>query len=580
MTRYPIRTPVKPASKAELQMDWQRNILLVAMAAVTFLLVLEWNDFRQAQTPELDQTTTVQPIGELPALPSAKDSAERTVIPEVPVVVPADAPLSEHLASLAAQSGERLVTVRTDVLDVLIDTIGGDILRVALPQHQTSLEEGADSFVLLNQTSATTYVAQSGLIGPQGTDSGTDRPVFRVAQSSFELDEGQDQLIVDLVLEQNGVEIHKQFVFRRGDYLVDVNYQINNDSSEPWQAHLFAQIKRDAHSPAVGNSMGMKPYLGAALSTDDRNYHRISFDDLRKESYQTTRNGGWIAMVQHYFISAWIPQADESNRFSLRQVGEQDLYVLGYTGPAVNIAPGETGELRTRFYAGPKDQYRLQEIAPYLDLTIDYGWLWWLAKPIFWLLIKIQGVVGNWGWSIILLTVAIKTLFFHLSAKSYRSMAAMRKLQPEMMRLRDLHADDRQKLSQATMELYRKHKVNPLGGCLPILVQMPVFISLYWVLSESVELRHAPWILWIQDLSIRDPWFILPIIMGVTMYAQQRLNPAPPDPMQARIMQIMPVAFTFFLMWFPAGLVLYWTVNNLLSILQQWLITRRIEASN
>lgn len=556
-------------------MDWQRNLLLVAMAAVTFLLVLEWNNFREAQTPEFDQTTTVQPNGEFVAMPAASDGGA-SVIPDVPAANPTAVAPDLGPSTPLAESSQRLISVRTDVLDLLIDTVGGDILRVALPQHLESLEEGADPFVLLNQTNSTTYVAQSGLIGPQGTDSGQDRPVFRASSSEFVLAEGQDELVVDLVLQQDGVGITKRFVFRRGDYLVDVDYQVENRTAEPWQAHLFAQIKRDGHTPPVDNSMGMKPYVGPALSTEERNYHRISFDDLKKNPYQTTREGGWVAMVQRYFISAWIPEAAEQNRFSLRQVG--DLYVFGYTAPATTIAPGASGELKSRFYVGPKDQYRLQEIAPYLDLTIDYGWLWWLAKPIFWLLIKIQSLVGNWGWSIILLTVVIKGLFFHLSAKSYRSMAGMRKLQPEMMRLRDLHGDDRQKLSQATMELYRKHKVNPLGGCLPILVQMPVFIALFWVLSESVELRHAPWILWINDLSVRDPWFILPFIMGATMWAQQKLNPAPPDPMQARIMQLMPVLFTFFLMWFPAGLVLYWTVNNLLSILQQWLITRRIEA--
>lgn len=564
-------------------MDWQRNILLVAMAAVTFLLVLEWNNFRQSQIPELDQTTTIQPTGDLPALPAVRETTDPEAgdgaIPALPAADPAELSTDVPDSAPVADAADRLVSVRTDVLDVLIDTVGGDILRVALPQHRTSLDDDAGPFVLLNQTTATTYVAQSGLIGPQGTDTGGERPVFRVAESRHELADGQEELVVDLVLNQNGVEITKQFVFRRGDYLVDVNYLVDNRSAEPWQAHLFAQIKRDSHSPAVTNAMGMKPYLGAALTTDERNYHRISFDDLRKEPFQTAREGGWIAMVQHYFVSAWVPEADERNHFSLRRLGQQDMFVFGYTGPAVTVEPGQSGELRSRFYAGPKDQYRLQEIAPHLDLTIDYGWLWWLAKPIFWLLVQIQSLVVNWGWSIILLTVVIKALFFHLSAKSYRSMAAMRKLQPEMMRLRDLYADDRQKLSQETMDLYRKHKVNPLGGCLPILVQMPVFIALYWVLSESVELRHAPWILWIQDLSVRDPYFILPLIMGVTMFLQQKLNPAPPDPMQARIMQIMPVAFTFFLMWFPAGLVLYWTVNNVLSILQQWVITRRIEAA-
>ena len=284
-------------------------------------------------------------------------------------------------------------------------------------------------------------------------------------------------------------------------------------------------------------------------------------------------------MVQHYFVSAWVPDQDTKNNFNIRRLGSQDVYILGFTSPEIVVKPGESGNIGAAFYSGPKDQYRLEEIAQYLDLTLDYGWLWMIAKPLFWVLYQLHQFVGNWGWSIIMLTILIKAAFFQLSAKSYTSMANMRRLQPEMVRLKELHGDDRQKMSQETMSLYKREKVNPMGGCLPILVQMPVFIALYWVLLESVELRHAPWLLWINDLSVKDPFFVLPLIMGVSMFIQQKLNPTPPDPIQAKVMQIMPIAFTFFFLFFPAGLVLYWTVNNCLSILQQWIITRRIEGA-
>src|SRR5690606_2559441 len=314
----------------------------------------------------------------------------------------------------------------------------------------------------------------------------------------------------------------------------------------------------------------MKPYLGAAITTPDENYKKISFDDLSDEPFKVVKEGGWVAMVQHCFISAWIPEAQDQNSYHLRQLGSQDMYLLGFTGPRTEVAPGTQGSIKARFYAGPKDTERLEEISPYLDLTVDYGWLWWIAKPLFWLLKTIHGFLGNWGLAIIGLTMVVKAAFFQLSAASYRSMAKMRKLAPKMAELKERCGDDRQKLSQEMMKLYKTEKVNPLGGCLPILVQMPVFLALYWTLMESVELRHAPFILWIQDLSVKDPYFVLPLIMGLTMFLQMRLNPAPPDPMQARIMQLMPFVFTFMFMWFPAGLVLYWVTNNTLGILQQW----------
>ena len=555
-------------------MDWQRSLLISAMLVVVYMLFLEWNTFQEANAPVVDSATVEKTI--IPELPEAMAASVVTEAGDLPEIVDeSNSPMPE----VGGAVNTRLVEVSTDVLTVLIDTQGGDIVRVELPKHLTELGESSSPFILLNRTSSTTYIAQSGLVGANGTDTKAGRPLFTVDAEQYQLQDGQDSLTVNLTLRQGEVLITKQFTFKRADYLVELAYLVDNQSSNSWKAGLFGQIKRDSHNPTEGNSMGMKPYLGAALTSNDENYKKLDFEDIEDEPFKGTVTGGWVAMVQHYFISAWVPDQSISNTFNLRKLGSQDLYMLGFTSPQVTVEPGEKGELKAAFYAGPKDQYRLEKISPYLDLTVDYGLLWWIAKPLFWVLYQLHMVLGNWGWSIIFLTVMIKAAFFRLSATSYRSMANMRKLQPEMARLKDLYGDDRQKMSQETMSLYKREKVNPMGGCLPILVQMPVFMALYWVLLESVELRHSPWILWISDLSVKDPFFVLPLIMGVSMFIQQRLNPTPPDPMQAKVMQIMPIAFTFFFMFFPAGLVLYWTVNNGLSIIQQWMITRKIEGA-
>ncbi len=556
-------------------MDWQRSLLFAAMFAVVYLLFLEWNEFKEQQQPAVAPTSeeTLASSDNIPSISSSvPESSEGIPMPAAEKV--ADPQLQPQPAS------KGLISVKTDVFDLLIDPRGGDIVKVGLLEHRVSLEPGADPFVLLNRTYNKTYIAQSGLIGANGTDTNQGRPLFSASANSFSMAEGDDELAVSLLFQQGDVAIEKRFVFHRGDYLIDLVYSVDNRSSKPWTAGLFGQIKRDS-SPVETSSGAMvaQPFLGAALTTREENYKKLDFEDIAQKPFQESITGGWVAMVQHYFASAWIPDQSQENQYSIRKLGSRDLYTMGFTSPQQTVAPGARGELRASYYVGPKDQYRMEEISPYLDLTLDYGWLWWVAKPLFWLLDKFHSLVGNWGWAIILLTVLIKLLFFRLSATSYRSMAKMRKLQPEMLRLKELYGDDRQKMSQETMALYKKEKVNPMGGCLPILVQMPVFIALYWVLSESVELRHAPWVLWITDLSVKDPFFILPLLMGASMFLQQKLNPAPPDPMQARIMQIMPVMFTFFFMFFPAGLVLYWTVNNILSIAQQAVITKKIEAS-
>lgn len=548
-------------------MDWQKNLLIAAMVAVLFMLVIRWNDFQE----NLPSTPT--PVAATPGI-NTDFSTPATDASDIPNVPDAE---QATVSETTAPASTAKIRVVTDSLDLLIDPLGGDIVRVALPRHYAELNKPDVPFVLLNNDAAHTYIVQSGLVGANGTDTAQGRPLFSAEQTEYRLKDGADQLVVDLTYQQEQVTITKRFTFTRGEYLLDVEYLIDNQAETPWVANLYGQIKRDSQDFHKGNALSMQPFLGAAITTPETNYKKLTFEDLAEESFKTETQGGWVAMVQHYFISAWIPDSDMQNSFHLRQSGTQDIYLLGFTSQRTEIAPNSTGNLKARFYAGPKDTKRLAEISSYLDLTVDYGFLWWIAKPLFWLLTQIHDLVGNWGLAIIGLTIVVKAAFFQLSAASYRSMAKMRKLAPKMTELKERCGDDKQKMSQEMMKLYKTEKVNPLGGCLPILVQMPVFLALYWTLMESVELRHAPFFLWIQDLSVKDPLFILPLIMGLTMFIQMRLNPTPPDPMQARIMQLMPIVFTFMFLWFPAGLVLYWVTNNTLGILQQWYITRQIE---
>ena len=560
-------------------MDWQRSFLIGAMLVVLYMLFLEWDGFQSKRTPILAESSNQLVIPDIPVTtkPQTKESAGD--IPVSPPLLNIEKTSNINDTSTADDTNAdiRLVVITTDVLRVHIDTHGGDIVRVELLEHLQNITDKETPFILLNRAQGSTFLAQSGLIGVNGTDTKKGRPTFTTDASQYELNDNEDNLVVRLILEQKGVQIVKQFTFKRTDYLINLEYQINNQSASVWQAGLYGQIKRDSHNPTNVTAMGMQPFLGAALTTNEKNYKKLDFSEISDETFKDSVDGGWVAMVQHYFVSAWVPDQNIRNNFNVRKISNQDFYIMGFTSPQVQLKPGEKAELKAAFYTGPKDQYRLEKISPYLDLTVDYGWLWMIAKPLFWVLYQLHQIFGNWGWSIIMLTILIKAAFFQLSAKSYTSMANMRKLQPEMLRLKDLYGDDRQKMSQETMNLYKREKVNPMGGCLPILVQMPVFIALYWVLMESVELRHAPWVLWINDLSVKDPFFVLPLIMGASMFIQMQLNPTPPDPIQAKVMKIMLIAFTFFFLFFPAGLVLYWTVNNCLSILQQWYITRKIE---
>lgn len=553
-------------------MDIKRSILLVALAVVAYLLVLQWNqDYGQAALPA--ETSREQSANaQLPETPTTQTS--EGVQSDIPAVG-GEQPTS---ALPDTQATTQLIRVRSDVLDVAIDPRGGDIVDLRLPEFPRRQDRPDIPFQLFERSAERTYEAQSGLIG-DGPDKSSGRPLYTTEQQQYQLADGQDQLVVDLKHSENGVNYIKRFTFDRSNYDLRVSYLIDNQSDTPWTGYMFGQLKRDSSGdPSSSTATGTATYLGAALWTKDEPYTKVSMGDMDDKSLKKTVEGGWIAWLQHYFVTAWIPAPGQTNQVQTRK-DSQGNYIIGFTGPGVTVAPGSQGETYATLYAGPKSQDELEELSPGLRLTVDYGILWFIAQPIFWLLQNIHALLGNWGWSIIVLTIVIKLAFFPLSAASYRSMARMRAVSPKMQALKEQFGDDRQKMSQAMMELYKKEKINPLGGCLPILVQMPVFLALYWVLLESVEMRQAPWMFWITDLSIKDPFFILPIIMGLTMFIQQQLNPTPPDPMQAKVMKLLPIIFTFFFLWFPAGLVLYWVVNNVLSIAQQWYITRKIEAA-
>jgi len=550
-------------------MNWQKNVILAAIGIVVWLLVVRWSGFQaQFETAAVADQQSQIPSQQLYTNPEPVNSTLPALIDDQ------SAPIQ------AFADNQKIVTITTDVIKVSIDTLGGDLVETQLLNHLDKMaDKGGQPISILTKSNGNEFIAESGLIGANGTDTASGRPLFTTGASSYELSDGQQSLNVDLVYNQGGVEIIKRFEFKPSDYQIGVRYIVRNLTSEPWSATFYGQFRRDSHQPETESSTGMRPFLGAALREKDKNYSKYDFSDIDDETVKTSIQGGWLAFVQHYFVTAWVPPQESNNRYSLRKLQGNDIYLMAVTGEKINVAAGSSAEYKVDLYIGPKNQDVLKQMSPYLDLTIDYGFLWMLAKPLFAVLQMIHSVLGNWGWSIILLTIFVKILLYPLSAASLKSMAKMRTLQPEMARIKELYGDDRQKAGQEQMALFKKHRVNPLGGCFPMLLQMPVFIALYWVLSESVEIRHSPWIIWIQDLSAKDPLFILPLIMGASMFLMQKLQPAPTDPMQAKVFQLMPIVFTFFFLMFPAGLVLYWTVNNLLSILQQWYVNRQIAAA-
>ncbi|QSX40876.1 membrane protein insertase YidC [Shewanella cyperi] len=536
-------------------MESQRNILLVGLLFVSFLL---WQQWQADKAPKPVTTETVAA--------SVQEQSVNTDVPTADAGVPA-----------AVVNNQTLIKVKTDQLDVAISPVGGDIVHAALVSHKLELDKD-EPFVLLEQLKDFTYIAQSGLIGRDGIDSAAKgRAQYNASANEFVLADGQDTLEVPLTLTNDqGVTVTKVFVFHRGKFDIGVDYRINNQSAAPLQLQMYGQIKQTIKP--TESSMMMPTYRGGAFSTADVRYEKYKFEDMAKKDLDQATLGGWVAMLQHYFVSAWIPSANEKNTlFSSVSAGGQAN--IGFKGAVHDIAPGESQTISAHFYVGPKDQAALSELSESLNLVVDYGFLWWLAVPIHWLLMFYQGLVVNWGLAIILITLTVRGALFPLTKAQYVSMAKMRNLQPKLADLKERFGDDRQKMGQAMMELYKKEKVNPMGGCLPMLLQMPIFIALYWVLMESVELRHAPFMLWIHDLSVQDPYYVLPLLMGVSMWLMQKMQPVAPtmDPMQQKMMQWMPVIFTVFFLWFPAGLVLYWLVGNLVAITQQKIIYAGLE---
>ena len=564
-------------------MDIPRYALIATSVLLGLMLLGEWTQFSAKQqdaasppTPMVEQAYA-QDMPAAEAMPSVPSSNSDLPIGE-DVDLPSAGQQEGPSTDVASVSGQ-FITVQTDTLEIMIDLIGGDVVGAALRHYPKTIDDPSDPFVLLERNAQRTYVAQSGLVGRDGIDTG-ERALYRAEKSFYQL---TDQKPLQVALthgdDTSGILVTKSFYFEPNSHTITVSYDIHNLGNATIQITPFAQLKRDSSPAPVATDagMGMQPFLGSATTQPDQRFNKFDFDDMADNPFKADLVGGWIAMLQHYFVSAWVPAPDQNYRFRTRQT-QSGFNIIGYTGPSLSVAAGDTARVTNQLYVGPKNQKRLAELAPHLDLVVDYGWLWWIAQPLFWLLTFIQSIVVNWGVAIIILTLLVKLAFFQLSAAGYKSMARMRKVQPKIMAIREEYANDKGKQSQAMMELYQKEKINPLGGCFPILVQMPVFIALYWVLMESVELRQAPFALWIEDLSVMDPYFVLPLLMGASMYYMQKLNPAPPDPMQAKIMQWMPIVFTFFFLWFPAGLVLYWLCNNLLSMGQQYIINRRIES--
>ncbi len=558
-------------------MDIKRTVLLVVFSLSLLMLWENWNRYNGNPSMFADQP---QPAAQ-PA-PAAKGDAS---VPQAsaPQAVAATATGADVPAGAPAATKGETIAITTDLLKVEFSTAGGELTRVELLQHKGANDD--KPVVLLESGNGRTYVGQSGLIGgnyPNHRTAYTARAGKRTLDNDASL-----QLVLDA--EQDGVKLTKTYTFKRGEYEIDLKHDVANGTAAAISPSVYVQLVRD-NSKLEGDSKFYSTFTGPAVYTDADKFRKVSFEDIDKNKNPKPAQtpDGWIAMVQHYFVSAYAPQGKGEHELFTRKI-DQNLYVVGAIVPLGSIAPGAAASAEGKLFAGPQESARLEKFATDFDLVKDYGWLTIVAKPIFWLMEQIHKVIGNWGWTIIVLTIMIKLAFFPLSAASYRSMAKMKLVTPKMTSIRERFKDDPQKMNAAMMELYKTEKINPLGGCLPIVVQIPVFIALYWVLLATVEMRHAPWLGWIHDLSAPDTLFgilpgvdmpvgLLPIIMAVSMYVQTKLNPTPPDPVQAKVMLFMPIVFSFMFFFFPSGLVLYWVVNNVLSIAQQWVIVRQSEA--
>ena len=549
-------------------MDANRLIALAVFVFSGYMLLDAWDKEQHPVAPPL--------VSAAPAVPVATVSGSGTAasVPAVPsAAVAATAAIASATPAAAVTRGERVV-VTTDEFRAEFDTNGGDLRRLALLQHLAA-DNGSDPLVLMQDQGTPLYVAQSGLIGP-GLPNHTS--VFTPSARVLTLAPGQDEVALEFRAPASaGLEVSKTYLFHRGSYVIDVRWQVHNTGSEPVQADAYFQFLRDGKAPP-GDPRFVSTFTGPSFYTEANHFGKVAFSDIDKGKAKVPEraDNGWVAMLQHYFVAAFLPPQGMSREFFARKVGD-NLYSAGVIVSLGSVAPGASKQLQVPLYAGPQEGERLKALAPGLDLTIDFGWLALIAVPIWHVLNFIHHGVGNWGWSIVLLTIGIKLAFFPLSAASYRSMARMRVVAPKLQKIKEQFGEDRQKQHVAMMELYKTEKINPLGGCLPVVVQIPVFIALYWVLLATVELRHAPFLGWIHDLSAQDPLYILPVLMGISSFVQTKMQPPPPDPVQAKVMMIMPLAFSVMFFFFPAGLVLYWVVNNSLSILQQWTITRNIE---
>ena len=546
-----------------------RVMIIIAMLITAYLLILAWRD-DYADAPAVD--TAPEAATSVGAdIPSTTGAAG-----DIPVQTVDNVTADNGIVTATPAKDAGLITVTTDRYDIKINPEGGDIVYAALKQYNATLDSDTP-FVLLENNSNRVYVAQSGLIGQDGIDTAEGRANYSHTANNYVMEKGQQTLSVPLTYKKDGVTITKTFTFTQDKYPIDISYQIQNASAAAWQGQMFAQLKRDdSKDPGMSDkgALSMATYLGGAWGTPDDPYNKLKFGNFSDGELTTTSDKGWVGIVQHYFVSAWTPE-NFTGKFFSRETADE--YFIGFNSQPVNVAPNKQVTLNATLYAGPKVQSELKDVAVGLNKTVDYGLLWPISKILFAILEGIHKVIGNWGWSIILLTVLVKIALMWFSNKSYYSMAKMRAIAPRLKVLKEEHGDDRMKMSQEMMAIYKEEKVNPMAGCLPILMQMPIFLALYWVLVESVELRHAPWILWIQDLSAMDPWFILPLLMGASMFIQQQLNPQPADPMQAKVMKFLPIIFTAFMLFFPAGLVLYWTVNNLFSMTQQYIVNKKVD---
>jgi len=560
-------------------MEAQRNFLFITMLVLGAILWMKWIEF---STPDQVRSQTSSQVDTQPAVASDVPTAPTVLTEEVPSA-PTEQNSAAPIPTVEAVANRDLISIETDLIKAKINPQGGVIESIELLAEPLTQDNPDQGFPLLKNSPVELLVAQDGLVTTGQPAPNHASTLYSTSALRYELGSAEAVTVPLKWVAENGLEFVKTFTFNRDSYVVDINYAVNNQSDSVWQGALYGQFT-SAEMAKKGGGFGQLPsYTGAAVYTEQEKYEKISYKDMRKANYSQQTDSGWVAMLQHYFVAAWIPGdgAPKSIYSGTNQAKTPATYRIGYRDEQLtNVAPGSSGQLSTSVYLGSKEQRRLKALQkdPGIDglaLTVDYGFLTFIANPLFSVLSWIHGLVGNWGWAIILLTILIKIIFYPLSAASYKSMAGMKKLQPRIQTLKDRYKDDRQKFQMEMMALYKKEKINPAGGCLPILIQIPVFIALYWVLLESVEMRHAPFALWLQDLSAPDPYFILPVLMGLSMWAQQKLNPAPMDDIQKKVFMIMPFALTFLFLTFPQGLVLYWVVNNVLSIAQQWLINKR-----